>query len=105
MGFMEMFKKKDPKDMVREWQSKLRTEMRGIDRQVRGERRERGREQIKRQKKKKKCTADRHPTNKANNPPPSTFISPHCFLRARVAHLMCTSSFPRVVIYALQHLD
>jgi hypothetical protein len=37
MGFMDMFKKKDPKDLVREWQSKMRTEMRGIDRQVRGE--------------------------------------------------------------------
>ena len=31
-----MFKKKDPKDMVREWQSKMRTEMRGVDRQIRG---------------------------------------------------------------------
>ena len=30
-----MFKKKDPKDMVREWQSKMRTEMRGVDRQIR----------------------------------------------------------------------
>lgn len=36
MGFMAMFKKKDPKDMVREWQSKMRTEMRGVDRQIRG---------------------------------------------------------------------
>ena len=33
MGFMAMFKKKDPKDMVREWQSKMRSEMRGVDRQ------------------------------------------------------------------------
>lgn len=36
MGFMAMFKKKDPKDLVREWQSKMRTEMRGVDRQIRG---------------------------------------------------------------------
>ena len=36
MGFMDMFKKKDPKDLVREWQSKLRSEMRGVDRQIRG---------------------------------------------------------------------
>ena len=33
-----MFKKKDTKDMVREWQSKLRAEMRNVDRQVRGAR-------------------------------------------------------------------
>ena len=38
MGFMDMFKKKEPKDLVREWQSKLRSEMRGVDRQIRGER-------------------------------------------------------------------
>ena len=36
MGFMAMFKKKDPKDLVQEWQSKMRTEMRGVDRQIRG---------------------------------------------------------------------
>jgi hypothetical protein len=36
MGFMTMFKKKEPKDLVREWQSKMRTEMRGVDRQIRG---------------------------------------------------------------------
>ena len=36
MGFMAMFKKEDPKDLVREWQSKMRTEMRGVDRQIRG---------------------------------------------------------------------
>jgi len=40
MGFLDMFKAKDPKDMVREWQSKLRTEARGIDRQVRDIQRE-----------------------------------------------------------------
>ena len=28
---MSLFKKKDPKDMVREWQSKMRSEMRGVD--------------------------------------------------------------------------
>jgi hypothetical protein len=38
MGLFGMFKKKDPKDMVREWQSKLRAEMRNVDRQVRGAR-------------------------------------------------------------------
>ena len=37
MGFMDLFKKKDPKEMVRKWQSKLRSEMRGVDRQIRGE--------------------------------------------------------------------
>jgi charged multivesicular body protein 3 len=36
MGFMALFKKKEPKDLVREWQTKIRTEMRGVDRQIRG---------------------------------------------------------------------
>mmetsp|Transcript_31182 Transcript_31182/g.78111 ORF Transcript_31182/g.78111 Transcript_31182/m.78111 type:complete len:233 (-) Transcript_31182:145-843(-) len=40
MGFMDVFKKQEPKDMVRAWQSKLRTEMRGVDRQVRDIQRE-----------------------------------------------------------------
>ena len=31
-------KKKDPKDLVREWQSKMRSEMRAVDRQIRGAR-------------------------------------------------------------------
>lgn len=35
MGFMALFKKKEPKDLVREWQTKIRTEMRGVDRQIR----------------------------------------------------------------------
>jgi charged multivesicular body protein 3 len=38
MGLMSLFKKKDPKDMVREWQSKMRSELRGVDRQIRGAR-------------------------------------------------------------------
>lgn len=40
MGFMDLFKKKDPKEMVRKWQSKLRSEMRGVDRQIRDIQRE-----------------------------------------------------------------
>jgi len=40
MGLFGGDKKKDPKDAVKEWQSKLRKEGRGLDRQIRGIQRE-----------------------------------------------------------------
>lgn len=33
---MQVFKKPDPKELVRKWQADLRTEQRKIDRQIRG---------------------------------------------------------------------
>jgi hypothetical protein len=35
-GVTDMFKKPDPKEMVRKWQSTLRAEQRNIERQIRG---------------------------------------------------------------------
>jgi hypothetical protein len=35
-GFGKLFKPKDPKELLREWQTKLRAEQRAIDRQIRG---------------------------------------------------------------------
>jgi hypothetical protein len=35
-GVQKLFKKPDPKELVRKWQADLRTEQRKIDRQIRG---------------------------------------------------------------------
>lgn len=35
-GVTDLFKKPDPKELVRKWQGTLRTEQRNIDRQIRG---------------------------------------------------------------------
>jgi len=34
MGFLDVFKKPDPKELVRKWQGQLRKEMRQVDRQI-----------------------------------------------------------------------
>lgn len=35
-GVADLFKKPDPKELVRKWQGSLRSEQRNIDRQIRG---------------------------------------------------------------------